>query len=400
MHNKPLFTVGIVAYKNYRFIKEAIESVFIQDYDNIELIVSNDGSDDFREDELLSYFEQHRYNHPNIKYIKINNNERNLGTCKHLNKVKSMANGDYIMFMAADDAFYDKYSISNIVKGFFDCNEPLALCGRCGMYDNELCEFTEVVPRHEVVHRLQNMEPTQMYHTLVADMYIPTAATTYNMKAFKVLGDFDENIFLVEDWAFFLKMTRLGYKPGYIDVEVSKHRGGGGCHGNESGIEQFNKNFFKDEIAIMEIEIMPYLSTMEKSLSHQLKTRYDFLKALWIQKYEWQQMSRADKFQFMVKKSPKLLREGLNRLRHKLVDVFLTKFSDKNFILTIIFLFLVAKFFNLAEFISYDLNYYICYFAALFCTAAVGLFLTGICIRTLYFIYIPVKNGLKKILKR
>ena len=52
---EPMFTVGIVSYKNYNLIRDAIDSVFIQNYPNIELIVSNDGSDDFGEQNLREY---------------------------------------------------------------------------------------------------------------------------------------------------------------------------------------------------------------------------------------------------------------------------------------------------------------------------------------------------------
>lgn len=42
-----LISISILTYRNYRYLYEALESVFSQDYSNIELIVSDDGSDNF-----------------------------------------------------------------------------------------------------------------------------------------------------------------------------------------------------------------------------------------------------------------------------------------------------------------------------------------------------------------
>ena len=42
-----VFSFGIVCYRNWEFMKETIDSVLMQDYSQIQLIVSDDGSDNF-----------------------------------------------------------------------------------------------------------------------------------------------------------------------------------------------------------------------------------------------------------------------------------------------------------------------------------------------------------------
>ena len=60
-----LISISILTYRNYRYLYEALESVFSQDYSNIELIVSDDGSDNFPEDEIRTYIQKNKKN--NIK---------------------------------------------------------------------------------------------------------------------------------------------------------------------------------------------------------------------------------------------------------------------------------------------------------------------------------------------
>ena len=57
--NNPLFSFAIGSYNNYEYIFEAIDSVLNQTYPAIELIVSNDGSPDFKLDEVKKYKTKH-----------------------------------------------------------------------------------------------------------------------------------------------------------------------------------------------------------------------------------------------------------------------------------------------------------------------------------------------------
>ncbi len=396
MKEYPLFTIGMVAYKNYRYIYDAIESVLMQDYPNIELIVSNDGSDDFNEDELIAYFNKNRTE--NISKIIINNNERNMGTCRHLNKVKSMSQGKYIMFLAADDALYDTKSISNIVQAFAENSEPYAVCGNCGMYDVELKDYSEIVPRKEVRDKLLALSPMELYREISTDMFIPTAATTYAAKAFEDFGDFDERVFLIEDWAFFLKMLRSGHKPCYVDVLVSKHRDGGICHGNESGVSEGAKLFHKDEMAIMEIELLPFEKELGKSLHKKLVRRYKYLKTTWFSKYEMQEATTGEKIRFYIKNGGPVLLTALSRIRHHFLNRILNSFADYRFVWKILVLCLLYY----LDFSKVLGPKYARFASVLFGAAALiyGLaFIASVVIKELYRLYLPFKKLLKKLFR-
>lgn len=111
-----LISISILTYRNYRYLYEALESVFSQDYSNIELIVSDDGSDNFPEDEIRTYIQKNKKN--NIKNVIVNHEKVNQGTVKHINKVIDLANGDYFAALAGDDVFYDEKTISTYMDNF------------------------------------------------------------------------------------------------------------------------------------------------------------------------------------------------------------------------------------------------------------------------------------------
>lgn len=107
---EPLVSVGIPTYKRPKLFERALKSVLIQDYQNVEILVSNNDSCD-REvfDILINYHNTSK----NIKYYHQNNN---LGSLENLFFLLKVANGHYFMWLADDDEIEgDKY-ISELVS--------------------------------------------------------------------------------------------------------------------------------------------------------------------------------------------------------------------------------------------------------------------------------------------
>ncbi len=94
MVKKPLVSVIIPAYNCERYIKKAIDSILNQSYDNIEILISDDGSKD-RTKSIIDNFDDSR--------VKCYHNDVNLGNILTRNKLFALANGDYITIQDADD---------------------------------------------------------------------------------------------------------------------------------------------------------------------------------------------------------------------------------------------------------------------------------------------------------
>ena len=90
----PKVTVLMPVYNGERFIRDAIESILKQTYQNYEFIIVNDGSTDSTEKIVKSY--------KDIR-IKLINNPSNLGIIGSLNKGLEHASGDYIARQDSDD---------------------------------------------------------------------------------------------------------------------------------------------------------------------------------------------------------------------------------------------------------------------------------------------------------
>ncbi len=92
----PLVSVILPCYNSVDFIGEAIESIINQTYQNLEIIVIDDGSTD-KSSNIIDVFASWE------NRIKVITNENNIGLIKSLNKGIELSSGEYIARMDADD---------------------------------------------------------------------------------------------------------------------------------------------------------------------------------------------------------------------------------------------------------------------------------------------------------
>jgi glycosyltransferase involved in cell wall biosynthesis len=99
MNSKPLISFVLLAYKQEKFIREAVEGALAQTYSPLEIILSDDCSPDWTfkimEEMVKAYKGPHR--------VILNRNERNLGLGAHFSRVMDMARGELILTAAGDD---------------------------------------------------------------------------------------------------------------------------------------------------------------------------------------------------------------------------------------------------------------------------------------------------------
>lgn len=127
---KDLVSVLIPAYNHEKYVQGTVESIIAQTYKNIELIVVDDGSKDStwqKIQELKEKCEQ--------RFIRVHfETKDNEGTCKTLNKLLSLAQGEYIYIIASDDLAKPQ-AIEKEVK-FLSSNPEYALV----VGDNEIID--------------------------------------------------------------------------------------------------------------------------------------------------------------------------------------------------------------------------------------------------------------------
>ncbi|EMH4030701.1 glycosyltransferase [Klebsiella oxytoca] len=135
----PKVSVVIASYNTEKYIVECVNSVFNQDYPNVELVVVNDGSTDATGALLAEVVR----NHSNVKVV----NQVNQGQSVARNNGVNVATGEFIVFLDSDDIF-DVSLISKCVMALMSTHSDIVFFDAEKFYDDECAvEFSSTYVR-------------------------------------------------------------------------------------------------------------------------------------------------------------------------------------------------------------------------------------------------------------
>lgn len=116
-------SVIIPTYNRESRIERTLVSVLNQDYQNIEIIVVDDGSTDATESVIKRLADRNQAIGKRIRYI----HQNNAGACVARNRGMMLATGDYMMFLDSDDLLI-KTHLSTQVKQIETDNSQCSIC--------------------------------------------------------------------------------------------------------------------------------------------------------------------------------------------------------------------------------------------------------------------------------
>src|SRR4029077_1343499 len=127
MNSRPLVSIGVPLYNSDRYLVEALDSLLAQDYPNLEVIISDNGSTDATESICRAYAARD-------DRIKYHRTETNYGAVWNFNRVAELANGDFFMWAAHDDNRAPTF-VSRCVEAFDARPEAVLCCSEVGFID-------------------------------------------------------------------------------------------------------------------------------------------------------------------------------------------------------------------------------------------------------------------------
>ena len=97
---RPLATFAMFAYNQEAFVREAVRAALAQTYRPLEIILSDDASSD----RTFEIMQEEARSCPADVHLVLNRNEKNLGISGHINHVVDMSRGEFLVYVAGDDA--------------------------------------------------------------------------------------------------------------------------------------------------------------------------------------------------------------------------------------------------------------------------------------------------------
>ena len=191
--NKPLISVMMPTYNNGKYIKQAIESIYAQNYSNIEIIVVDDGSIDNTREIIKEY--------KDIKYFYIEHK----GIAPARNVALENSKGEYIAFCDSDDYWLPE-KINTQIRYFNehpDCQ--IVFTKYKNIFENE-----EVKKNKRAIH-----------DKVTEDMfkqYLPSSIVKKDL--FDKYGTFDESFSGIEDCEFVYRISMKGINIKHYIEEI------------------------------------------------------------------------------------------------------------------------------------------------------------------------------------
>lgn len=214
MNNKPLVSILIPVYNGSNYVAEAIESALNQTYQNIEILVINDGSrDDGATDRIVSGYADR------VKYIK----KENGGVATALNLGIREMQGQYFSWLSHDDLYLPN-KIDAQVDFLAGLGFPSAVIysNHYNLYvSSNTSTFTQHVARADLEFRAREIVANNQIHG--CSLLVPRSA-------FDEAGVFDEKLRVAQDYELWFRIAKkLPFR--YLDVAVATCR----VHANQVG---------------------------------------------------------------------------------------------------------------------------------------------------------------------
>lgn len=231
--SEPLISVLIPAYNHENYIQNTIQSAIDQTYQNIELLVFDDGSKDSTFEKMKELEEACKKRFSNFRLM----TKENEGICKTLNRLLELASGEYILICASDDCL--KPDVIEKEYGFLSKNPDYALCVGNNEFIDENSKVRQVDENQNAADNnkakyktfkdyLQastkinfNSDKFGTYETLYIRNYIPNGYLI-RKSIFKKTGLYREEAPL-EDWYLMLQISKYA-KMKFIDEVLFSYR--------------------------------------------------------------------------------------------------------------------------------------------------------------------------------
>jgi len=303
----PKVSIIIPVYNGGKYMREAIDSAISQTYENLEVVVVNDGSTDDGETDKIAKSYGNK-----IKYFA----KKNGGVSTALNVAINNSTGKYISWLSHDDVYYhDKIEKQIEHLASLDDTDNIILFGDYDLIDEKSKLIAKAIKPHEEI------EEKPEYALLRG--HINGITLLIPKKAFDTCGLFDEKLRCTQDYELWQRMSKK-YRFVHMAGIYSKSR----QHSQQVSVtnpkvitegDKFWTDLLEDitdESKIgLEGSVYKYYKEMSKFL---LDTPYDKTR------------------QFCEKKIEKLEKEANNNVNNIKVSVIIPFYNRKNIVINAI----------------------------------------------------------------
>lgn len=248
---KPLVSVFVVTYNAEEYIIDTLESIKSQDYQPIELIVSDDGSKDQTISLVDNWLEANKTRFVNIEVITV---PQNTGVSANYNRAVAACKGEWIKNVDGDDILLpDCISVNmEFVNSHPDVDFVFS---KINLYKKDR-DWVEIEYDNSKLQKFCSLDQEDQLFLLSHYNYLPSQ-TFFARGAVLKKYPYNEHYVGIEDYPKWFELSKRGYRFYYIDKVTSLYRI---CQSTTTSSTRFYSPFYMNSlITFFWNELAPYL---------------------------------------------------------------------------------------------------------------------------------------------
>lgn len=220
MDRYPLFSVIVITYNSAPYVLETLNSISSQNYNQLELIISDDCSSDETIALCEAWLSTNKERFVRAVLLKA---EKNQGIPANCNQGLKEAKGSWVKFIAGDDAFFP-LTFENAAKFIGKHPSVEIFASSFTTYDGELSTEKIVANRDDSGISFYKLNAKQQNFLLVRNNYIHAGTVFLKRLTLLNIGGFNEKYKLLEDHPMWLSITEQNVKVFYMPFYTLKYR--------------------------------------------------------------------------------------------------------------------------------------------------------------------------------
>ena len=308
-----LLSVLLLSYNNLSSAFVTLDSVFRQDYPALELVLSDDASRDFEEwqPRIDAYIREHRPE--NLTDVLWVSHPENVGTVRNMNDAIRASHGEYIFSISPDDVLFHEKALSHLIQALETSGREIVFGKMRGITpEGKTVDYLLSCESDYTLLKSYSVEQTR--NRLFSRNFLPAPAKLMTRKLFEMNGLYPESIRLIEDYPYWLTLTKNGVPFAYLDEVILLYRL------NSSGGGVYGEAFMDDMFKIYDQFIFPYDRRFGP-----LQGIYNLLKRHGLQFYQararWSKLSPGKRIWYRIRYAPfyalTALQNGQNRRKNR-----------------------------------------------------------------------------------
>ena len=245
----PLVSIVVITFNSSSTVIETLNSLLVQNYEPLELIVCDDASSDNTVEIIRNWEKENFYKFNKVTIIAHSVNQ---GICKNVAGGYSHADGEWIKPIAGDDIL-----LPGAIVSYMEMVNDSA----CSVIVSKVTPFTSSSAisnsQEDMIPNAMNSsiiagEPEILLKTLHYQNIIPGPGIILKRSDYEEIAGIDERFYHLDDWPLWINFLKKGKKICWLPKSLVGYRISSETVSASKNSTRVNVNFLQDHITFYE----------------------------------------------------------------------------------------------------------------------------------------------------